>query len=174
MGIALRAVALAGALALIAAGARADSEETATPATKIAVFNFELEDATPSAALLGKATSSPASLERATSEARQELAQSGRYRIVDVSAADDKAARESMLRHCDGCEARIAQQLGADESLLGIVRRATQTDYYVMVIIRDAHTGKVLDQQDANFAGSEEGWPSGVKMLIRHQVLVQN
>ena len=37
--------------------------------------------------------------------------------------------------------------------------------------IRDARTGKVLDQEAANFAGSEEGWGSGVRMLIRHQIL---
>ena len=46
-----------------------------------------------------------------------------------------------------------------------------QTDYYIAVVIRDANTGKVLDSQDANFAGSEEGWPTGVRMLIKHQVL---
>jgi hypothetical protein len=51
------------------------------------------------------------------------------------------------------------------------VIRATATDYYIMIRIRDARTGKILDQESANFAGSEEGWASGVRMLIRHQVL---
>jgi len=147
---------------------------TAAPSpVRIAVFDFELDDATPAAALLGRATSSAASLDKAGNEARRELEQSGRFRIVDVSGADDKAAKARSLRNCDGCEARIARQLGADQSLLGIVRRATQTDYYVLILIRDARTGKIIDQQDANFAGSEEGWPSGVRMLIRHQVLAQ-
>jgi hypothetical protein len=39
------------------------------------------------------------------------------------------------------------------------------------VQIRDAHTGTVLAQEAANFAGGEEGWASGVRMLIDHQVL---
>ncbi len=52
------------------------------------------------------------------------------------------------------------------------MRRATQTDYYVTVQIRDAHTGKLLDQQSANFAGDESGWATGVRMLMKHQVLV--
>jgi hypothetical protein len=51
------------------------------------------------------------------------------------------------------------------------VVKATQTDYYVLIQIRDARTGRLLDRQEANFAGSEQGWPSGVRMLIRHQVL---
>jgi hypothetical protein len=40
-----------------------------------------------------------------------------------------------------------------------------------VVRIRDAHTGKILDQEEAMFAGDQTGWPSGVRMLIRHQVL---
>jgi hypothetical protein len=139
---------------------------------KIAIFDFELEDATPAAALLGKETSTAASLEKVTRAAREALAASGRYTLVDVAGADAKPATEKSLRNCDGCEAALALKLGADESLLGVVSRATQTDYYVAIVIRNAHTGKVVDQQAANFAGSEDGWPAGVKMLIKHQILV--
>jgi hypothetical protein len=137
----------------------------------IAVFDFELEDLSPAASLLNKATSSDASMVKVTAAARAELQQSGRYRLVDVDAVTAEAARTRLLRNCDGCEAQLAGRLGAAQSLLGIVRRVTQTDYYVLIQIRDTRTGKLLDEQDANFAGSEEGWPSGVRMLIRHQIL---
>lgn len=138
----------------------------------IAIFDFELEDATPASALLDKSTSSTASLDRATSAARRAFAQSGRYRVIDGSEAAAKPAQEKTLRNCEGCEAQIAQRLGAQQSLVGIIHRATQTDYYVQIQIRDACTGKLIDAQDANFAGSEDGWASGVRMLIRHQVLI--
>jgi hypothetical protein len=62
-------------------------------------------------------------------------------------------------------------ELGAEQSLLGIVTRVTQTDYYVQIVIRNARTGKILDEQAANFAGGDDGWASGVRMLIKHQVL---
>jgi curli biogenesis system outer membrane secretion channel CsgG len=78
---------------------------------------------------------------------------------------------EKRLRDCDGCDAAIALQLGAAQSLVGVVRRVTMTDYYVQIQIRDARTGEILDQQAANFAG--DGWASGVSALIRHQVLAQ-
>ena len=141
------------------------------PPLPLAVFDFELEDLSPAAALLNQATSGSASMDKVTSAARDELARSGRYRLVDVGAVTTEAATARLLRNCDGCEAKIALQLGAEQSLLGIVRRVTQTDYYVVIQIRDVHTGKLVDEQDANFAGSEEGWPSGVRMLIRHQIL---
>lgn len=138
---------------------------------RIAVFDFELEDASPSAELLGKVSTDGAALEKVTSAARRELLQSGRYSLVDVSHADARAVTDQSLRNCDGCEAAIALQLGAGQSLIGVVTKVTQTDYYVMIRIRDARTGKIIDEQSANFAGGEEGWASGVRMLIRHQVL---
>jgi hypothetical protein len=142
------------------------------PPVKLAVFDFELDDLTPAAAYLSKTASAAATLEKVSHDAREQLAQSGRYRLVDVSHAAAPAAATHTLRNCGGCEAAIALKLGAQQSLLGIVRRATQTDYYVAVVIRDARTGKVIDEQEANFAGDESGWPTGVRMLIKHQVLV--
>ena len=142
------------------------------PPIKIAVFNFELEDLSPAASYLDKTTSAAATMEKVSREARQALAQSGSYVVIDPSTVDAKPVIEKALRNCDGCEAGIALRLGADESLFGVVRKATQTDYYVVIQIRDARTGKLINQQEANFAGSEEGWPTGVRMLIKHQILV--
>jgi hypothetical protein len=143
----------------------------AAPPIKIAVFNFELEDDSPSAVLLNKSSNRTAIMEKVTSEARRELTQSGRYSIVDVSESQAKPVLDKSLRNCEGCEAQLALQLGAQQSLIGVVRPVTQTDYYVVVRIRDARTGKIVDQEEANFAGDETGWPTGVRMLIKHQVL---
>jgi ABC-type proline/glycine betaine transport system substrate-binding protein len=147
------------------------ADAPAAAPVKIAVFEFELEDITPAAAITKQSTSSASAIEQVGRAARAELSKSGRYTIVDTSKADAQPVLDKSLRDCDGCEAGIAQKLGADESMIGVVRRATQTDYYIVVQIRDAHTGKILDQQGANFAGGEEGWPTGVRMLIKHQVL---
>jgi hypothetical protein len=145
--------------------------EAAVSPVRLAVFKFELVDETPAAALQNKATSTAAAMDTVSAGARSELAQSGKYSVIDASGTDVNAVPNQALRDCEGCEAGLALKLGADQALIGVVKRATQTDYYVWIQIRDARTGKILDQQAANFAGSEEGWPSGVRMLIRHQVL---
>jgi Protein of unknown function (DUF2380) len=152
----------------LASFVRADG---APPPIKIAVFDFELEDDSPSAVLLNKSSSRGAIMEKVSSAARRELTQSGRYSIVDVGKSTAKAVVDKSLRNCEGCEAQLALQLGAQQSLIGIVRPVTQTDYYVVVRIRDARTGKIVEQEEANFAGDETGWPTGVRMLIKHQVL---
>ena len=138
---------------------------------KLAVFDFEMEDVSPAASLLGQSTNNDTSMEKVSSEARRMLERSGRFILVDVSKIDAEPVKAKSLRNCNGCEAGIASQAGAEQALLGVVRRVTQTDYYVLVQISDAHTGKILTQQDANFAGGPDGWASGVRMLLKHQVL---
>ena len=171
----LRSVAWIGsvgvlALALLALPAFAAKASKTAP-TKIAVFAFELDDESPAAALLNQSTSTAAAMEKVNSDARAELAQSGRYDVIDASNTDMSTVANKSFKDCNGCEAGIALKLGAQQSLIGVVKRATQTDYYIVIQIRDARSGKVLDQQAANFAGGEEGWGTGARMLIRHQIL---
>jgi hypothetical protein len=149
---------------------RASAEPVGSNVIKIAVFGFELQDVSPAGAL-GKATTSDTSLRKATTAAREELQSSGRYGIVSIDGVDAKPARGRALRDCDGCEAEIARKLGAQQTMIGIVQRVTQTDYYVVVVMRDANTGKIVNAQVANFAGGEEGWASGVRRIIKRQVL---
>jgi len=165
-------IASVGVLALSFIGLSAFAKEAAKPVpVKIAVFEFELDDESPAASLMNEATSSATALNKVSSEARLALGQSGRYSVIDASQTDMSTVPNKSFRDCEGCEAGIALKLGADQALIGLVKRATQTDYYVWIQVRDARTGKILDQQAANFAGGEDGWASGVRMLIRHQLL---
>jgi hypothetical protein len=152
-------------------GAPVDPPPPRPAVVKLAVFDFELEDATPAAALLGETARNEAAMEKVSVDARQMLAKSGRYLLVDVSDASAQPVKEKSLRNCEGCEAGIALEAGAEQALIGVIKRVTQTDYYVQVQITDARTGKVLNQQSANFAGGPDGWSSGVRMLLKHQVL---
>jgi len=133
----------------------------------IAVFDFELDDVTPASSLLQQTTSTTAALQKVTDAAKRALSRSGRYRVITPTSSPQPAR----LQDCNGCEADMPLKLGAQQSMIGVVRRATQTDYYVGIEIRDARTGKLVNAQSANFAGGEEGWASGVRMLLDHQVL---
>jgi len=158
-------------LALSLADEPGYARNTEAPPVKIAVFAFELEDSSPSAVLLSEPEAAAHTMEKVSNAARDELAHSGRYLVIDASKVDAKSVGQKTLGDCGGCEVAIAQRLGAQQSLIGLVRKVTQTDYYVVVRIRDARSGKILVEEEANFAGDEQGWASGVRMLIRHQVL---
>lgn len=151
---------------------RVAAEPAAPEVTRIAVFEFELEDVTP-AGELGQSTSSDASLQKTTAAAREQLEASGRYRLVSLDGVKAEPENGGALYDCGGCETAIAREVGAQQSMIGFVRRVTQTDYYIVVVIRDVGTGEVVTAQAANFAGGESGWASGVRKLIRRQVLAQ-
>ena len=152
-------------------GAAVDPPPPRPAVIKLAVFDFELDDSSPAAIILGSTTSSAAAMDKVSETARHMFERSGRYMLVDVSDIDSKPVKDRALRNCEGCEAPLALNAGAEQALVGVVKRITQTDYYVSVQITDARTGKVLDQQSANFAGGPDGWASGVRMLLKHQVL---
>jgi Protein of unknown function (DUF2380) len=158
-------------------GAPVDPPPPRPAVVKLAVFDFELEDTTPASALLGQSSRNEVAMEKVSVEARKMLERSGKYLLVDLSDAHAQAIGEKSPRGCEGCEgceAGIALQAGADQALVGVVRRITQTDYYIEIQITDAKTGKVVNQQSANFAGGPDGWSSGVRMLLKHQVLSES
>ncbi|PJG54041.1 hypothetical protein CVM73_16615 [Bradyrhizobium forestalis] len=140
-----------------------------TPApVALAVFDFELEDMT--AASAGASAGSDASyLAEVTGGVREALSQSGRYRIVDVGT---EAARAGALRDCGGCEASIAQKLGADQSLMGVVRRVSRTEYTLGFQVRDAGTGAVLARGDSGLRmGADYSWKRGAVRLVRDRLI---
>jgi hypothetical protein len=170
----VRATALLSGLVLLcsvvmtASGARA---ETAPP-IKIAVFDFELEDYSAGGGVIGETPEDIAQLKRATDEARQLLAQSGRYVLVDVSHADAEPAKAQSLRNCSGCEADIANKLGADQSFVGVVARSSRTEYAVGFQIRDARDGSMVFKQQTDLRmGTNDSWNRGVIRLMKNTLL---
>ncbi|EJN14214.1 Protein of unknown function (DUF2380) [Bradyrhizobium sp. YR681] len=143
----------------------------ATPAPiALAVFDFELEDMT--AASAGASAASDASyLAEVTGSVREALGQSGRYRIVDVASASGEAKTRA-LRDCDGCEAAIAQKLGADQSLIGVVRRVSRTEYTLGFQVRDARTGAVVSRGDSGLRlGADYSWKRGAVRLVSDRLV---
>src|SRR3954463_135595 len=98
--------------------AAAQAAETAAPSpVKIAVFPFELEDASAAAAYVPPDDIDREQLRLSTEEARRLIAASGRCHLFDADAVNEEAARAGKLGECAGCEARIAAGLGADQSM---------------------------------------------------------
>ena len=111
-------------------------------------------------------------LAEVTSSVRDLFAQSGRYSLVDVDSADAAEVKARSLRKCDGCDAAIAQQLGAEQSFVGVVKRITRTEYTVRYQIRDASTGTVLSSADSGLRmGADYSWSRGAVRLIKDRLL---
>jgi hypothetical protein len=133
---------------------------------RLAVLPFEVDDFGPGAALGVRNPVVRGAADAATRDVRAALAASGRYALVEVrtSGAD--------LRDCDGCEAAIAARAGAGQSLLGVIRPISQTDYAIWMVLRDAHTGAVLRRVQSGLrVGAAYSWGRGARQLVEDQLL---
>lgn len=148
------------------------SAQTATVAPiGLAVFEFELEDTT-AAPASGLADADAAYLADVTGGVRDRLAQSGRYRLVDTAGATAEPVKARALRDCNGCEAAIAQNLGADQSLIGVIRRVSRTEYTIGFQVRDARSGAVVSRGDSGLRmGADYSWARGAVRLVGDHLL---
>ena len=170
----MRGIAFLLASTMVVAGlAVAAAEERVAPAPiRLAVFPFELEDFSAAAAYIPPDDIDREQLRLSTEEARRLIAESGRYKLVDISAVNDEAAKAGKLRYCGGCEAKIAAGLHADQSMLGIVTRISRTDYAVTYKIRDSQSGVLVDVEQTDLrAGANSAWSRGAHWLIQRRVL---
>ncbi len=149
----------------------AGADVSAVAPIKIAVFPFELEDFS-AASQAGSAPNETTVLEQSTEEAKQQLLRSGRYVLVDTTAADVSAANGQGLRNCRGCEAAISEKLGADQSLLGVVTKISMTEYTVRFQISDARKGALISNLTSDLRiGADYSWPRGVRWLMQNRML---
>jgi hypothetical protein len=149
------------------------STVAATPEpVKLAIFDFEFEDMSAAAAAGEIAASDSQHLAEVTTSVRDLFEKSGSYSLVDVGSTDAAEVKARTLRKCDGCDAAIAQQLGAEQSFVGVVKRITRTEYTVRYQIRDASTGAILSSADSGLRmGADYSWSRGAVRLIKDRLL---
>jgi Protein of unknown function (DUF2380) len=139
---------------------------------KIAVFEFELKDVSAGGGAIAQDAVDTEYLKQATDAARRMLADSGRYRIVDTAGVAGDAATTHGIQHCNGCESALADKLGADQSMAGIVTRVTRIVYTVQIVVRDAKTGALVANHFTDGRlGANYAWPRGVKWLMDNRIL---
>lgn len=142
------------------------------PPIKLAVFDVELDDFTAGGPIAGESPKETAMLQRVTALAREQLAQSGLFEILDGSASANEMVKTHWLRKCNGCEAGVARDLGAAMSFLAFFRKISVMEQYLEFRIRDAHTGTLLNASQTDLRGeTDESWSRAITWLIRYRLV---
>jgi hypothetical protein len=151
----------------ITAPARADSP-------KLAVFDFELVDTSLQGEVDGPRTDEHGRLMRVGDQLRKELAESGKFQLLDIAPVN-AAAQGSHLQACGGCDVQYAQQLGADLAITGVVQKVSNLILNINIYLRDVHTGRLIISMSADIRGNtDESWSRATSYLLRNRLLAPN
>jgi Protein of unknown function (DUF2380) len=162
----------AGLAAALVALASQPSAAADPGAVKIAVFDFELDDRSAAQGLVSQNAVDMENLRASTEEARRMLSASGRYSIVDASGSADEVAAAGGIQYCNGCEVALARDLGADQAMVGVIKRVSQTEYTLQILVRDSQTGAVVSNDFTGLRmGANYSWPRGVTWLMNKRIL---
>ncbi|MFO1125043.1 MAG: DUF3280 domain-containing protein [Methylocystis sp.] len=166
----LTLVVLMALIAVAICGVAAQAQSSSP--LKLAIFDIELDDFTAGGPIAGESPEETARLQRMTALARDLLAQSGLFEIVDGNASKDKRVEDHWLRKCNGCDADIADALGADLSFVCFFRKISVMEQNLEIRIRDARTGRLMHVSQTDLRGeTDQSWSRALKFLIRYQLV---
>jgi len=141
---------------------------------RVAVFDFELLDTSLQGELEGLRKDEQARLTQAAQQLREALAGSGRFQVLDIGPVAD-AAHNSNLQACGGCDVKLAEKLGADIAVTGVVQKISNLIINMNIYLRDAHSGKLMTVMSADMRGNtDESWTRTMNWLIHNRVLAPN
>ncbi|HLZ04742.1 MAG TPA: DUF3280 domain-containing protein [Bradyrhizobium sp.] len=159
-------------LSILMVASATPSRAADTP--KLAVFDFEMLDTSQEGRMPAKRTDEQERLMRIGDQLRKELGESGKFQILDISPVN-AAAHQSNLQSCGGCDVKLAQQLGADLEITGVVQKVSNVILNMSVFLRDAHTGRLVTAANADMPGNtDETWSHTTHYLVRERLLAPN
>jgi hypothetical protein len=136
-----------------------------------AIFDFELTDTSRENQLAPHDAEHLARLAEVSDRLRKRLAESGRFSVVDIAPVA-KEAQASNLQSCGGCDVSLANKIGADLAVTGMVRKVSNLILNMMIFVRDARTGADLAVAQASMRGdTDESWTRTLDWLVRNRLL---
>src|SRR4051794_10536924 len=103
--------------------------------------------------------------------ARERMAAAG-YKIVDTAPVATEIANLGPLKNCNGCELKLARELGADLAALGWVQKVSNLILNINLQVREVATGRLVKAGTVDIRGNtDESWQRGARYLLDHRIL---
>lgn len=161
----------AAAFLLFVLAGPAHGQAPAANLPSVAVFDLELLDTSLQGETDGPRSDERDRLLRASDQIRKGLAESGRYAIVDIAPVNAVAHKKN-LQACGGCDVQLAQQLGADLAVTGVVQKVSNLILNMNIYMRSVRTGHIVASMSADLRGNtDESWTRAASWLLRNRLL---
>ena len=143
----------------------------AVAAPKAAIFPFDIRDVEQEGELVPKSKPEDARRMKLVADELAELMKKdGRYEVVDLTPLAKEVDAASPFSKCNGCEAPIAKQAGADLAVTGYVDKLSDALISLQLFARDAETGKLTKSMAAEIRGNtDELWLHGIRWLWKNR-----
>src|SRR3546814_20443016 len=76
--------------------------------------------------------------------------------VIDVAPLRERLAALPALYSCSGCEAKLARELGAAQSITGYVYKISTLILYITVAVRDTESGRLLEKASVSIRGNTD------------------
>lgn len=163
----LRALALLTALALAPAAAAAEDPWQGKQA---AFFGITFIDTSTEGELRGVRADEVARVEMAEAYLTEALRGRG-LDLVDLAPVQEELDRTRNPARCNGCELRMAQQLGADYAVVSEVQKVSNLILSMNVYVRDTETGRNLRGQAVDIrSNTDEAWLRGLRYILERNI----
>jgi hypothetical protein len=163
---------LLGSIALLSLLSLAPVHAAEPP--RLAVFDLEMIDTSLPDPTRGLLADDIDRLQRTSDRLRKDLGESGKFQVVDISSVN-AAAHQSNLQACGGCDVKLAQQLGADVEITGVVQKISSLILNIRLYLRDVRTGQLLAAVNADMRGdTDESWSRTMRYLVHERLLAPN
>ncbi len=87
-------------------------------------------------------------------------------------SAQKVAAQGRNLQACGGCDVQLAQQIGADLVITGLVQKVSNLILNMNIYLRNVHTGRLVAAMSADMRGNtDESWSRATSYLVRNRLL---
>jgi hypothetical protein len=147
---------------------------TAAAGDKTAFFGITYLDTSLQGETQGVNPAETARLEMLQTMVRERFTAEG-FELVDTAPVQTKLDRTVNPAKCNGCDTRMAQDLGADLSLVGEVQKVSNLIIAMNLQLRDAETGAMLRGGVVDIrANTDDAWRRGMRYILDNRIFKED
>ncbi|MFB2595783.1 DUF3280 domain-containing protein [Paracoccus sp. p4-l81] len=140
------------------------------PTGSVAFFGLHFIDTSTEGAVNGARPDQAQRLDMARDFVAEQFSSAG-FEMLDLAPVQATLDRTANPAHCNGCEVKMARELGADYALVGEVQKVSNLILSMNLVLRDAETGQAIRAAAVDIRGNtDDSWRRGISYLLRNRI----
>lgn len=158
------------AAALLGSPSGAQDLAPLRPGASVAFFGLHLIDTSAEGEINGARPDEAARLALLENEVRQRFLDEG-FVLVDILPVAEELARTRNPADCNGCDLRMAAELGADYALVGEVQKVSNLILAMNLALHEVESERLVRMLAVDIRGNtDESWLRGGRYILDNHV----